>query len=99
MHTEADGGALCGVQPLVEFLGILVQIPRRFPHRGRHGRYPLPQRCHTVLVTPPLLRSQEILEHGRHAFDLGIQLSEEPLLQKKYMIFRYPRLLGGHITD
>ena len=83
MHTQADGGALCGVQPLVEFLGILVQIPRRFPHRGRHGRYPLPQRCHTVLVTPPLLRSQEILEHGPHAFDLGIQLSEEPLLQKK----------------
>ena len=99
MHTEANGGPLCGVQPLVELLGILVQQLRRFPHRSRHTRYPLPQRCHTVLVTPPLLRSQEILEHGRHAFDLGIQLSEEPLLQKKYMIFRHPRLLGGHITD
>ena len=83
MHTEANGGPLCGVQPLVELLGILVQQLRRFPHRSRHTRYPLPQRCHTVLVTPPLLRSQEILEHGRHAFDLGIQLSEEPLLQKK----------------
>ena len=83
MDTQANGGPLLGVEPLIEFLGILVQLSRRLPRWSRHRRYRLPQRRHTHLVLPPLLRRQEILEHGLHALDLGIQLREELLLQNK----------------
>ena len=84
MHTQADGGALAGVEPIVELLGIRVQFGRCFRGGSVRRRYRLPQGAHTRF-DPLLLLRQQGLENGQHYVDLLIQILEEFLLAN-YML-------------
>ena len=85
VHTQANGGALLGIEPLVERLGIRVQLGLRFRSGSVTRRYGLPQSVHTRLAGPFLLAGQQELEDRLHLVDLGIQLLEELLLDN-YML-------------
>ena len=84
MHTQADGGALAGVEPIVELLGIRVQFRLGYVTGLLSLRYRLPQGAHTRFV-PLLLLRQQGLEDRQHYVDLVIQILEE-LVLANYML-------------